>query len=125
MFALGCIQARDCASGNCPTGLATMNPHRYRVVDVAERAKRVANFQHHTIEAVAEMLEAAGLNGPHELSRRHLVRRLSASQIQLADQIYPKVAEGALLRGETVEDPRLASYWCRVTPDSFAPMEAK
>ena len=71
------------------------------------------------------MLEAAGLNGPHELSRRHIVRRLSASQIQLADQIYPKVAEGALLRGETVEDPRLASYWCRVTPDSFAPMEAK
>jgi len=29
------------------------------------------------------------------------------------------------LRGETVEDPRLASYWCRVTPDSFAPMETK
>ena len=125
MFALGCIQARDCASGNCPTGLATMNPHRYRVVDVDERAKRVANFQHHTIEAVAEMLEAAGLDGPHQLSRRHIVRRLSASQIQLADQIYPKVADGALLRGESVEDPRLASYWYRVTPDSFAPVEAK
>ena len=125
MFALGCIQARDCASGNCPTGLATMNPHRYRVVDVDERAKRVANFQHHTIEAVAEMLEAAGLDGPHQLSRRHIVRRLSASQIQLADQIYPKVADGALLRGESVEDPRLASYWYRVTPDSFAPVEPK
>ena len=125
MFALGCIQARDCASGDCPTGLATMNPHRYRVVDVDERAKRVANFQHHTIEAVAEMLEAAGLDGPHQLSRRHIVRRLSASQIQLADQIYPKVADGALLRGESVEDPRLASYWYRVTPNSFAPVEPK
>jgi glutamate synthase domain-containing protein 2 len=125
MFALGCIQARDCASGNCPTGLATMNPQRYRVVDIEKRAKRVANFQQHTVESVAEMLEAAGLNNPQELSRRHIVRRLSASQIQLADQIYPKVADGALLRGETVEDARLASYWYRVTPDSFAPTKAK
>ena len=119
MFALGCIQARDCASGECPTGLATMNPNRYRAVDIAERAKRVSNFQHYTIEAVAELLEAAGLNGPHELNRRHIVRRLSASQIQLADQIYPKVETGALLRGEDVEDPRLAVYWGRVSADSF------
>ena len=123
MFSLGCIQARDCASGDCPTGLATMNPKRYRVVDVDHRARRVANFQLNTMAAVAEMLEAAGLNGPHELSRRHIVRRLSASQIQLADQIYPKVADGALLRGEKVADPRLASYWHRVTPDSFQPVE--
>ena len=123
MFSLGCIQARDCASGECPTGLATMNPKRYRVVDVEHRASRVANFQVNTVAAVAEMLEAAGLKGPHELSRRHIVRRLSASQIQLADQIYPKVAEGALLRGEKVADPRLASYWHRVSPDSFQPAE--
>jgi len=119
MFALGCIQARDCASGECPTGLATMNPKRYRAVDINERAQRVANFQHYTIEAVAELLEAAGLHGPQELNRRHIVRRLSASQIQLADQIYPKVEKGALLRGEEVEDPRLAVYWERVSPDSF------
>jgi len=119
MFALGCIQARDCASGECPTGLATMNPKRYRAVDINERAQRVANFQHYTIEAVAELLEAAGLHGPQELNRRHIVRRLSASQIQLADQIYPRVEKGALLRGEEVEDPRLAVYWERVSPDSF------
>lgn len=119
MFALGCIQARDCASGECPTGLATMNPRRYRAVDIAERAQRVANFQHYTIESVAEMLEAAGLNSPQDLNRRHIVRRLSASQIQLADQIYPRVEDGALLRGEEVADPRLAVYWDRVSPDSF------
>ena len=99
MFALGCIQARDCASGECPTGLATMNPKRYRVVDIAHRAKRVANFQTNTVLAVAEMLEASGLNGPHELTRRHIVRRLSESKILLADQIYPKV-EDVLIRGE-------------------------
>ena len=47
------------------------------------------------------------------------MRRLSASQIKLADQIYPKVENGALLRGETVEDARLSVYWDRVDKSSF------
>lgn len=123
MFALGCIQARDCASGECPTGLATMNPKRYRVVDVEHRAKRVSSFQTNTVLAVGEMLEAAGLEGPDNLTRRHIVRRLSESKILLADQIYPKVKDGALIKGEKVDDPRLAVYWNLVTPDSFQPLE--
>ena len=123
MMSLGCIQARDCASGECPTGLATMDPKRFRVVDVEHRAKRVANFQANTVLAVGEMLEASGLNAPNELTRRHIVRRLSASKILLADQIYPKVEDGALIRGEKVDDPRLAVYWNLVTPDSFQPAE--
>ena len=28
MFAVGCIQARDCASSRCPSGVATMDPKR-------------------------------------------------------------------------------------------------
>ena len=123
MMSLGCIQARDCASGECPTGLATMDPKRFRVVDVEHRAKRVANFQANTVLAVGEMLEASGLNAPNELTRRHIVRRLSASKILLADQIYPKVEDGALIRGEKVDDPRLAVYWDLVTPDSFQPTD--
>ena len=50
------------------------------------------------------------------------MRRLSASQIKLADQIYPKVEDGALLRGESVEDVRLSSYWDRVDQASFQPV---
>ena len=36
--------SKDCASGHCPTGIATMDP-RYRVIDVKDRAERVFNFQ--------------------------------------------------------------------------------
>lgn len=123
MFSLGCIQARDCASGHCPTGIATMDPKRYRALDIASRAARVRNFQKNTRFALKELLEAAGLTHPEQLTRRHIVRRLSQSQIKLADQIYPKVEPGALLRGEDVEDPRLASYWHRVNGSSFAPIK--
>ena len=122
MFSIGCIQARDCASGHCPTGVATMDPKRYRVIDIDDRAERVYNFQKNTRFALKELLEAAGLNHPSELNRRHIVRRLSASQIKLADQIYPKVENGALLRGESVEDVRLSSYWDRVDQSSFQPV---
>lgn len=121
MFALGCIQAKDCASGHCPTGIATMDPKRYRVVDVENRAQRVANFQKNTRFVVKELLEAAGLNHPAELTRRHIVRRLSASEIKLADQIYPRVEPGALIHGGLNEDPRLQVYWSRVGKGSFAP----
>ena len=122
MFAIGCIQARDCASGRCPSGVATMDPKRFRVVDVNDRAKRVYNFHRNTIIALTEMLEAAGMTHTHQLNRRHIVRRLSASQIKLADQIYPRVEINALIKGDPVEDPRLAVYWHRVTGDSFAPI---
>ena len=69
--------------------------------------------------ALTEMLEAAGMTHTHQLNRRHIVRRLSASQIKLADQIYPRVEINALIKGDPVEDPRLAVYWHRVTGDSF------
>ena len=99
-----------------------MDPKRYRVIDVKDRAERVYNFQKNTRFALKELLEAAGLAHPSELSRRHIVRRLSASQIKLADQIYPKVENGALIRGESVDDARLSVYWDRVDQSSFQPV---
>lgn len=123
MFALGCIQARDCASGRCPSGVATMDPKRYRVLDVETRARRVFNFHKNSMNAVVEMLEAAGLTHTNQLNRRHIVRRLSASKILLADQIYPRVEMNALIDGKPVDDPRLSSYWHRVSGDSFHPQE--
>lgn len=119
MFALGCIQARDCASGNCPTGLATMDPGRYRVVDVDLKAQRVANFHHNTVHALAELLAASGVSHPDQLTRHHIVRRLSGSRVRPADAIYPEVEPGALLRGAAVADLRLAQFWPRVSGASF------
>ena len=121
MFALGCIQARDCASSRCPSGVATMDPKRYRVLDVENRARRVFNFHQNSINAVAEMLEAAGLTHTSQLNRRHIVRRLSASQILLADQMYPRVEINALMEGRPVEDPWRAADWDRVSGDSCHP----
>ena len=122
MFALGCIQARNCASGLCPTGIATMDPSRYRVLDVELKAQRVANFHRNTLAAVGEMIGAAGIKHPVDLNRRHIVRRLSGSEILLADQIYPNVSYNQLFTDEPIADPRLAEYWSRVNVQQFSPI---
>jgi glutamate synthase domain-containing protein 2 len=119
MFSIGCIQARDCASGRCPTGLATMDPDRYRVVDVPERANRVKNFHHNTLKALTEMLESAGLHHPSQLTRRHIVHRTMGATVKLEEHVYPHVNEGALVRGEPTDDIRLNLYWPKVSKDSF------
>ena len=100
-----------------------MNPKRYRVIDVNDRANRVNNFHKNTLTALKEMLEATGLTHTNQLNRRHIVRRLSASQIKLADQIYPRVEINALIDGRPVEDPRLVAYWNRVSGASFQPID--
>ena len=99
-----------------------MDPSRYRVVSISDRSDRVFNFQKNTREALKELLEAAGLYHPAELTRRHIVRRLSASKIKLAEQIYPNVEDSALLNNGSIRDPRLSSYWDRMDKSSFSPL---
>lgn len=121
MFSIGCIQARSCHNGNCPTGITTLNPSRTRAINVEQQSKAVAAFQHHTREALAELIGAAGLAHPEKLTRRHLVQRVSQAEILLADQIYPRVDVGAVLAGVHTGDPRIDNYWHRLSGTSFHP----
>ena len=121
MFSIGCIQCRSCHTGECPTGIATMDPMRYRAIDIEDRSTRASNFHKNTLFVLKELLEAVGVNHPEELNRRHIVRRLSESDIRLADQIYPKAFKGELIKKgkKEVADPRLNVYWDKVTSKSF------
>lgn len=121
MFAAGCIQARSCHNGKCPTGIATLDPARSRAINVAEKSQAIANFHKHTRQALAELVGAAGISHPAKLNRRHLVQRVSQADIKLAEQIYPQVDTGAVLAGQKTGDPRIDSYWHRVSKNSFQP----
>jgi glutamate synthase domain-containing protein 2 len=44
MFALGCIQAMKCGSGNCPTGVTAVNPKLVAGLDSMDKGVRVANY---------------------------------------------------------------------------------
>ena len=121
MFSIGCIQCRSCHTGECPTGIATMDPMRYRAIDIDDRSNRAFNFHKNTLFVLKELLESVGVNHPTELNRRHIVRRLSESEIRLADQIYPKAEKGELLKKgkKIIADPRIDVYWNKVNSKSF------
>ncbi len=44
MLALGCIQAQECQSGHCPTGVATQKARYARGVDPTDKAERLAAY---------------------------------------------------------------------------------
>jgi len=125
MFSIGCIQCRSCHTGECPTGIATMDPMRYRAIEIDDRSERAFNFHKNTLFVFKELLESVGVDHPSELNRRHIVRRLSESEIRLADQIYPKAIKGELIKKgkKNIQDPRLNVYWNKVAPKSFQPIQ--
>jgi len=75
MFALGCIQAQTCHTGNCPTGVTTQDPQRQMALVVPNKAERVKNFHQHTLESFKELLQAAGLTSPEQLPKPQPWRR--------------------------------------------------
>ncbi|KJK15308.1 FMN-binding glutamate synthase family protein [Pseudomonas sp. 2(2015)] len=120
MFAIGCIQSQSCHTNKCPTGVATQDPLRQRALVVPEKAERVYSFHRNTLHALAEMLAAAGLDHPAELKPKHLVRRISASEIRLFSQLHVFLKPGELLSG-SIDSEFYARMWRMARSDSFEP----
>jgi glutamate synthase domain-containing protein 2 len=97
MLSLGCIQALECNTNTCPTGVATQNPKLYAGLNVDDKKVRVANYHHETIKAAVELMGAAGIEHPDKLHRSHIYRRVSANQIQTYAEMYPYLLKGSLL----------------------------
>lgn len=102
MLALGCIQALQCNTNTCPTGVATQDKMLMGGLDPRDKAVRVANFHEETIKAFYELIGAAGLKTPSEIKRDHINRRISLSEVKTYEDLYPTMREGALLKTEAV-----------------------
>mgnify|MGYP002679847068 FL=1 len=119
MLALGCIQAQTCHTGHCPTGVTTQDPLRQKALVVPDKATRVANFHRNTMHALKELVQAAGLHHPNEITAHHIVRRTSDSQVhQLANTIL-RVQPGALLGPLDEQHNVFKNYWPRASAQSF------
>ena len=119
MFALGCIQSQSCHTDKCPTGVATQDPLRQGALVVADKAERVRNFHQQTLHALKELVQAAGLRHPGEISASHIVHRRADQETMLLGNLLPFVEPGCLLRGE-LPLPVFRTYWPMARADSFA-----
>eukprot|EP01037_Dinobryon_pediforme_P013376 gene13376-13492_t len=100
MFALGCVQSLSCHTDRCPTGVATQDPQRQRALFVPDKAERVANFHRSTLQALSELIGAAGLSHPRDIHPRQIMKRLSPTDVRSFADIYPSLRAGELLHGE-------------------------
>lgn len=97
MLSIGCIQALQCNNNTCPVGVATQNKSLVRGLVVDDKAPRVKNYHEATIHSFLELIAAAGLDGPDDLGREHISKRVGMYDVRTYDEIYPYVREGCLL----------------------------
>ena len=119
MFALGCIQAQTCHTGNCPTGVTTQDPTRQMALVVPSKAERVENFHEHTLEALQELMEASGLKTPHDFTPRHIMRRVSETQTLHLSDLVDTLETGALLKDDVSALPAVFSDWPLASAKQF------
>jgi glutamate synthase domain-containing protein 2 len=119
MFALGCIQAQTCHTGNCPTGVTTQDPKRQMALVVPSKAERVHNFHSHTLEALQELMEAAGLKTPHDFTPRHIMRRITEAQTLHLSELVDTIETGALLKQDISTLPAVFSDWHQANANHF------
>jgi glutamate synthase domain-containing protein 2 len=129
MFALGCIQAQTCHTGFCPTGVTTQNAQRQRALVVPDKAERVWRYHQRTLLALKEMVQAAGLEHPREITAAHIVRRTAQHTVRLLADQLAFVAPGALvdaIEGRAPWPHRVYElYWPLAQVDTFHPATAK
>ena len=123
MFALGCIQAQTCHTGSCPTGVTTQDPKRQQALVVPTKTERVWRFHQNTLHALKELVQAAGLMHPNQITASHIVRRVADHEVKLLANQLSFVKRGALLaamegRGEWPHAV-FKQYWPLAQGSSF------
>jgi glutamate synthase domain-containing protein 2 len=119
MMALGCIQAQTCHTGKCPTGVTTQDPVRQQALIVPDKAERVRSFHRSTLHALQEIVQAAGLQHPQDVTAHHIVRRLTDTEVRLLSHLLMKMEPGALLTEPQTQHTVFKNYWPLANADSF------
>ena len=88
MLALGCIQALDCNSNRCPTGIATQDKKLERTLDVDAAAKRVANYAKTLEKEVYMLCESCGYSSPDQFTSDDIMVVTSPGHLDYLSELY-------------------------------------
>ena len=118
MFSVGCIQSQSCHTNTCPVGVATQNQRLQLALVVEDKARRACDFHNNTVQGLADMTAACGLDHPNEFTPRHLCDRISPHEVRNFDQLYNFFEPGQLL--ENKAGPVLQKFWDEANAQAFA-----
>ena len=120
MLAVGCIQALECNTNRCPTGVATQDQSLQKGLVVEDKKVRVANFHNETVKSAVELMAAAGIKDPGKMHRSFIYRRVSASEIKTYAETYPYILRGSLLEPPFPEQYQYEMSNC--SEETFEPL---
>jgi hypothetical protein len=100
--------------------VTTQDPLRQRALVPADKAERVRNFHHSTLHALQELVQAAGLDHPSQISAEHIMRRVGDTDVRPLSQLIVHLKPGALLASNAKLEGVWRDYWPRASASSFA-----
>lgn len=68
MMSIGCIQAQQCHTNHCPSGIATSNKWLQAGIDISLKSERFFQYHFTLVKEIAEITHACGYEHPCELS---------------------------------------------------------
>ena len=124
MFALGCIQSRTCHTDHCPTGVATQDASRQRALVVPTKAERVYSFHKNTVASLADLIGAAGIMHPNDITSDYLMCRDGSGKATSLSTQLSTLSPGVLLQPldlsiKNALPHEYGLYWNRAQTNQF------
>ena len=88
MLALGCIQALECHTNNCPTGIATQNKRLEKALDIHAAAKRVATYADVLYKETQMLAESCGYDHPNEITPDDIMVVTSPGHLDYLSELH-------------------------------------
>jgi hypothetical protein len=103
-------------------GVATQDGLRQQALVVPDKAERVYHFHQQTLHALQELVQAAGVQHPNQITAHHMMRRTGDHTVtSLAQALLHEVPVGSLLSDQLEGLPQLyRRHWAHARAESFA-----
>lgn len=88
MLALGCIQALECHTNNCPTGIATQNKRLEKALDIHAAAKRVATYAEVLYKETQMLAESCGYDHPNQITPDDIMVVTSPGHLDYLSELH-------------------------------------
>ena len=101
MLSLGCIQALECHTNHCPTGIATQNKKLEKALDIHAAAKRVATYANVLYKETTMLCESSGYASPDQITPDDIMVVTSPGHLDYLSELHGVSAyEASLERTE-------------------------
>lgn len=100
MLALGCIQALECHTNTCPSGIATQNKRLERSLHVHAAAHRVATYAKTLYNETQMLAETCGYDSPDQITQDDIMVVTSPGHLDYLSELHGISAYEASLERE-------------------------